>query len=134
MPLSRRAFAQLLGAGAAAAAVPRLSLAAPRSAPGNGIVRLSANENPYGPSPVANAGAIYVCNPNNPTGSITPTAALRSLIESADPSAMILVDEAYHHYASSAGYESVIPLLKVHPNLVVARTFSKIYGMAGLRA
>ncbi len=46
---------------------------------------------------------------------------------------MILVDEAYFHYADSADYESVIPLIKDHPNLLVARTFSKIFGMAGLR-
>src|SRR5438477_10815014 len=46
---------------------------------------------------------------------------------------MMLVDEAYHHYAESPDYESVIPLIKDHPNLIVARTFSKIYGMAGLR-
>jgi histidinol-phosphate aminotransferase len=46
---------------------------------------------------------------------------------------MILVDEAYFHYADSPDYESVIPLIKDHPNLIVARTFSKIYGMAGLR-
>jgi histidinol-phosphate aminotransferase len=46
---------------------------------------------------------------------------------------MILVDEAYHHYADSQDYESVIPLIGEHPNLIVARTFSKIYGMAGLR-
>ena len=46
---------------------------------------------------------------------------------------MILVDEAYYHYADSPDYESVIPLIKDHPNLIVARTFSKIYGMAGLR-
>jgi len=46
---------------------------------------------------------------------------------------MILVDEAYFHYADSPDYESVIPLVKEHPNLVVSRTFSKIYGMAGLR-
>jgi histidinol-phosphate aminotransferase len=43
------------------------------------------------------------------------------------------VDEAYFHYADSPDYESVIPLIKDHPNLIVARTFSKIYGMAGLR-
>src|SRR5207237_9840419 len=42
-------------------------------------------------------------------------------------------DEAYFHYADSPDYESVIPLIKDHPNLIVARTFSKIYGMAGLR-
>ena len=46
---------------------------------------------------------------------------------------MILVDEAYFHFADSPDYESVIPLVKDHPNLIVARTFSKIYGMAGLR-
>ncbi len=46
---------------------------------------------------------------------------------------MILVDEAYFHYADSRDYESVIPLIGSHPNLIVARTFSKIYGMAGLR-
>ncbi len=46
---------------------------------------------------------------------------------------MILVDEANHHYAESPDYESVIPMIKDHPNLIVARTFSKIYGMAGLR-
>ncbi len=232
MSLSRRAFAQILGAGAAAAAMPRLVLAARP----NGVVRLSANENPYGPSPAAiaamrdafsvasrypddevellaadvaklhgmsagevilgagsseilklvaaaftspsrklvmasptfeaiaryagvagaevvnipldsnfahdlgrmgavdGAGVIYICNPNNPTGSITPAGALRPFIESVNPSTMILVDEAYHHYASSPSYESVIPLVKTRPNLIVARTFSKIYGMAGIRA
>jgi histidinol-phosphate aminotransferase len=46
---------------------------------------------------------------------------------------MVLVDEAYHHYVESNDYESVIPLVKQYPNLIVARTFSKIYGMAGLR-
>jgi len=46
---------------------------------------------------------------------------------------MILVDEAYFHYADSPPYESVIPLVADHPNLMVTRTFSKIYGMAGLR-
>jgi histidinol-phosphate aminotransferase len=46
---------------------------------------------------------------------------------------MILVDEAYFHYANSPDYDSVIPLVKDHPNLIVSRTFSKVYGMAGLR-
>src|SRR5436309_828649 len=46
---------------------------------------------------------------------------------------MILVDEAYFHYADSRDYESMSPLVKDHPHLIVARTFSKIYGMAGLR-
>jgi histidinol-phosphate aminotransferase len=78
-------------------------------------------------------GLIYVCNPNNPTATITPKAAVRALLANAPASVTILVDEAYHHYAESPDYESVIPLVKSHANLVVTRTFSKIYGMAGLR-
>jgi len=240
--ISRRDFARLLGAGAAAAVVrPPLSFAKPTqsvSTPltGGGIVRLSANENPYGPSPkafqaitdsfglasrypdehnnllidklaklngvnhdqillgdgsgeilklcaetftgsqngklvaadptfeailnnasangaevvkvpltssfqhdlakmrdLAKAGLIYVCNPNNPTASITPKDELRDFFATTSPQTMILVDEAYFHYADSPDYESVIALVKDHPNLIVSRTFSKIYGMAGLR-
>jgi histidinol-phosphate aminotransferase len=81
----------------------------------------------------ARRGLIYVCNPNNPTASITPKDELRDFIAKSPRDTMILVDEAYFHYADSADYESVIPLVKDHPNLIVARTFSKIYGMAGLR-
>jgi histidinol-phosphate aminotransferase len=231
MPLSRRAFAQLLGAGAAAAAMPQL-LAAGAKKPA-GTIRLNANENPYGPSPAAlnamrdafgeaarypdaaaeqlaadiaklhgvttdevilgdgsseilklvaaaytgasrklsmasptfeaighyaraggaevvevpldasfahdldkmsGASVIYICNPNNPTGSITPKPALKSFLEKTPPTTIVLVDEAYHHYASSNDYETMIPLTRTMPNLIVARTFSKIYGMAGLRA
>jgi histidinol-phosphate aminotransferase len=82
---------------------------------------------------VAGAGLIYICNPNNPTGSITPRSALNTLITSTPATTMVLVDEAYHHYAASSDYESVVPAIASRPNLLVARTFSKIYGMAGLR-
>ncbi|HEX4667391.1 MAG TPA: aminotransferase class I/II-fold pyridoxal phosphate-dependent enzyme, partial [Chthoniobacterales bacterium] len=242
-------FAQLLGAGAAAAITrPALTLgkAAPAEAPGAsakaGLVRLSSNENPYGPSPQAlkamsdafdlacrypdentdalvealvqlngverteillgdgsgeilklcadvftgpltadqaaggtlvvadptfeailyhakengakiakvpltasfahdlpkmlgatKKGLVYICNPNNPTASITPKEEVREFIAQVPNDTMVLVDEAYHHYADSPEYESMIPLVKDHPNLIVARTFSKIYGMAGLR-
>ena len=78
-------------------------------------------------------GLIYICNPNNPTASITPKDELRAFIEQCPRDTMVLVDEAYHHYAEGPEYESVIPLIKTHSNLIVARTFSKIYGMAGLR-
>jgi histidinol-phosphate aminotransferase len=81
----------------------------------------------------ANEGLIYICNPNNPTASITPKNELRDFIAKVPRLTTILVDEAYYHYADSPDYESVIPLIKDHPNLIVARTFSKIYGMAGLR-
>ncbi|HET9418245.1 MAG TPA: aminotransferase class I/II-fold pyridoxal phosphate-dependent enzyme [Chthoniobacterales bacterium] len=239
--ISRRQFAHLLGVGAAAAIVrPRITIATESStlpAAGKaGVVRLSANENPYGPSgkaheamkdahnfcnrypdeandvlidkiakinsvnrkqialgdgsseilkmcaeaftgptqgklivadptfeaileyakangaevvkvpltsrfahdlpkmaAAARRGLIYVCNPNNPTASITPKDDLRDFIDKTPQETMILVDEAYFHYADSPDYESMIPLVKDHPNLIVARTFSKIYGMAGLR-
>src|SRR3989440_7602988 len=81
----------------------------------------------------AKGGLIYVCNPNNPTASITPKDELHDFIAKTPPDTMILVDEAYFHYADSPDYESVIPLVREHPNLIVSRTFSKIYGMAGLR-
>jgi histidinol-phosphate aminotransferase len=232
-PISRRRFAGLLGAGLASAAL-RPAVSAAELAPGT-LVRLSSNENPYGPPPAAfeamrrafdlvwrypdevadelvadlaklhgvdarqvllgngsgevlklgaaaftgpgrplimatptfeaisrytraaggevfqipltsdfrhdtakmqeaathYAGLVYVCNPNNPTGSVTPD--LRGFLARVPESVMVLVDEAYHHYAEGDGYESVIPLIAEHPNLIVARTFSKIFGMAGLR-
>lgn len=81
----------------------------------------------------AKGGLIYICNPNNPTASITPKDEVRDFIVMTSPQTTILVDEAYFHYADSPDYESVIPLVKDHPNLIVSRTFSKIYGMAGLR-
>lgn len=81
----------------------------------------------------ANEGLVYVCNPNNPTASITAKTELRDFISKCPRETMILVDEAYHHYADSSDYETVIPLVKQYANLIVARTFSKIYGMAGLR-
>jgi len=80
------------------------------------------------------AGLVYVCNPNNPTATITPKAKIRAFLDAVPPEMVVLVDEAYHHYVDSADYESVVPLIAKKPNLVVARTFSKIYGMAGLRA
>lgn len=81
----------------------------------------------------AKEGLVYICNPNNPTASITPKSEVRDFIAKTSRQTMILVDEAYYHFAESPDYESVIPLVKDHPNLIVARTFSKIYGMAGLR-
>jgi histidinol-phosphate aminotransferase len=77
---------------------------------------------------------VYICNPNNPTATITPKVALRAYLDALPRTTTVLVDEAYHHYVTSSDYESVIPLVATHPNLIVARTFSKIYAMAGLRA
>src|SRR5256885_14528039 len=82
---------------------------------------------------IPGVGLHYVCNPNNPTASITPKAELSAFLAKVPRETMVLVDEAYHHFVETPDYESVIPLVKDHPNLIVARTFSKVYGMAGLR-
>ena len=79
------------------------------------------------------AGLVYICNPNNPTASITPSKDISDFLAKVSPQTTVLIDEAYHHYVEIKDYESVIPLVKTYPNLMVARTFSKIYGMAGLR-
>ncbi len=78
-------------------------------------------------------GLVYICNPNNPTATLTPKAAVRELMRRVPRETMVLVDEAYCHYVLSDDYESAIPLVREHPNLLVTRTFSKIYGMAGIR-
>lgn len=83
---------------------------------------------------VGERGLVYVCNPNNPTATLTPAEAIRRLLERLPAAVVVLVDEAYHGYAEGEpGYASVAPWVARFPNLVVARTFSKIYGMAGLR-
>jgi histidinol-phosphate aminotransferase len=79
------------------------------------------------------AGLVYICNPNNPTASVTPKGEVRAFLSKLPRETFVLVDEAYHHYVEGGDYESVVPLVKDYPNLIVARTFSKIYGMAGLR-
>jgi histidinol-phosphate aminotransferase len=79
---------------------------------------------------------IFLCNPNNPTGTIHPAWAVESFIteiHAISPDALVLVDEAYHDYVTDPNYSSGIPLIAQHPNLLVARTMSKAHGMAGLR-
>jgi len=77
---------------------------------------------------------VYVCNPNNPTGTLTPRKNLESLISKLPAEIMILVDEAYHHYVSAtAAYRSFLDFPLGDPRIIVTRTFSKIYGLAGLR-
>lgn len=78
-------------------------------------------------------GIVYVCNPNNPTGTVVGTDELGAFLARVPPSAVVLVDEAYHHFVENSRYKSALELAARHDNVVVARTFSKIYGMAGLR-
>jgi len=76
------------------------------------------------------AGLIYVCNPNNPTGSVTPRARIEWLLANKPAGAVVLADEAYIHYSEQP---SVVDLAATREDLIVLRTFSKLYGMAGLR-
>lgn len=76
---------------------------------------------------------VYLCNPNNPTGTLTPSAEIEAWIAEAPENVYFLVDEAYHHYVRDPAYRTSIPLVTRHPNLIVTRTFSKIYAMAGMR-
>ncbi len=78
-------------------------------------------------------GLVYVCNPNNPTGTVVDAAEVEALLKRLPPWTMAIVDEAYHHFVNDPRYRSAMDLLPRFPNLMVVRTFSKIYGMAGMR-
>jgi len=78
-----------------------------------------------------NAGLFYICNPNNPTGTLTPAKDIEWLVANKPAGSVVVVDEAYIHL-SSAPMSS--PLVAADKDVVILRTFSKLYGMAGLRA
>lgn len=83
------------------------------------------------------AGLVFFCNPNNPTATVHGDAAVKGFIgriRRTSPDTVILVDEAYHEYVDDRAYATAIPMAIADPNVVVSRTFSKVFGMAGLRA
>jgi histidinol-phosphate aminotransferase len=85
-------------------------------------------------SAVKRPALIYVCNPNNPTATITPRKDLETFISKLPANALVLMDEAYHHFAvGSPGYESFLDRPMDDERLIVSRTFSKVYGLAGMR-
>lgn len=82
------------------------------------------------------AGLVYVCNPNNPTATVHGFAAVRDFIADTNrrsPNTTILVDEAYHEFVEDPSYSTAVPLAMDNPRVVIARTFSKVFGMAGMR-
>lgn len=82
------------------------------------------------------AGLVYLNNPNNPTATVHGVSAISAFVERvlrASPTTTILIDEAYHEYVDDPSYHTAIPLAMTQPRVIVARTFSKVYGMAGLR-
>jgi len=76
---------------------------------------------------------VHLCNPNNPTGILIPPNALKAFIAEVSPKATVLVDEAYNELTDRPDDNSTIDLVKAGADVIVCRTFSKIYGMAGLR-
>jgi histidinol-phosphate aminotransferase len=95
---------------------------------------------PYGHDLDAVAGAIradtrivYLANPNNPTGTWFHDAALAALLAKVPANVLVVVDEAYHEYVDAPGLTTALGLADAHPNLIVTRTFSKAYGLAGAR-
>jgi histidinol-phosphate/aromatic aminotransferase/cobyric acid decarboxylase-like protein len=79
-----------------------------------------------------NAGAYYICNPNNPSGTLTPRKDLEYILAHKQRDAILVIDEAYIHFSGRDNMST--DLVKADKDVVVLRTFSKIYGMAGLRA
>lgn len=79
----------------------------------------------------ANAGLIYICNPNNPTGTLTPKEDIEWLVANKPKDAIVMIDEAYTHISGAPFHSNLVAADK---DVVILRTFSKIYGMAGLRA
>ena len=76
------------------------------------------------------AGLFYVCTPNNPTGTMTPHSGIEQLLAAKPKGSVVLVDEAYLHFSDGV---SALDLVKADQDVIVLRTFSKIYGMAGIR-
>jgi histidinol-phosphate aminotransferase len=85
---------------------------------------------------VKGAGLVYLCNPNNPTATISSSQQIADFVaevRKTSPTTAVLIDEAYFDYVTDKSYATAIPLALSTPNLLVARTFSKAYGMAGVR-
>jgi histidinol-phosphate aminotransferase len=105
-----------------------------------GAACLVAPAQHYGHDPAAMLAAIradtrmvWIANPNNPTGAFLPYPRLRDFIARIPPDVAVVLDEAYNEYLSPAERVDTVAWLKDFPNLIITRTFSKIYGLAGLR-
>ena len=95
----------------------------------NGFTDLQAMQSKLG----SRTAVVYLCNPNNPPGTIMPDSRVRRFLERVPDEAVIVCDEAYIHYVNDPAYRSLIDLAVERTNLVVLYTFSKVYGLAGMR-
>src|SRR3954454_16884836 len=85
---------------------------------------------------VKGAGLVYICNPNNPTSTINSAQEIKDFVaevKKTSPTTAVLIDEAYCDYVTDPAFQTAIPLALATPGVLVARTFSKAYGMAGVR-
>lgn len=80
-----------------------------------------------------NTRIIWLCNPNNPTGTIFGDSAFRSFMTKVPEETLVVLDEAYYEYVNDATYPQTTDYLQLYPNLIILRTFSKIYGLAAMR-
>jgi histidinol-phosphate aminotransferase len=78
-------------------------------------------------------GFVYICNPNNPTGVIVTKDEIKQLLDGLPTGMPVLIDEAYHHYVDDPNYATAMPYVNEGRPVIVARTFSKIAGMAAMR-
>lgn len=89
--------------------------------------------NAMGEAVNADTGVVFIANPNNPTGTWLPSAALEGFIRDLPPRVAVVVDEAYFEYVEQPDYPDASAWLERFPNLIVTRTFSKVHGLAALR-
>lgn len=76
---------------------------------------------------------VWVCNPNNPTGNVIPSADLKAFLEQVPETVLVVLDEAYFEYVTASDHVDSVSLLEQYPNAIVLRTFSKAYGLAAFR-
>jgi len=81
----------------------------------------------------SNTTAVCITNPNNPTGTALTASALSAFVNALPSQVVVILDEAYHEYVADAGYQSAMQLVRQGRNVVVIRTFSKAFGLAGVR-
>jgi histidinol-phosphate aminotransferase len=81
----------------------------------------------------ADTRVVWLANPNNPTGTFIPAREVKAFLESVPADVAVVLDEAYNEYLAPADRSDTVLWLKDHPNLIITRTFSKVYGLAGLR-
>ncbi|HSK09239.1 MAG TPA: histidinol-phosphate transaminase [Vicinamibacterales bacterium] len=97
---------------------------------------LSLDLKAMGERAAGGAGIVFLCNPNNPTGTVHGEGRIADFLRAsmkASPDTVILVDEAYDEYVEDPRYRTAIPLALEHPQVLVCRTFSKVHGLAGMR-